>query len=277
MNLIELRAYVNGKINTKTGTDKISGKDHNEVLNTVIDSLIEITGTGFGGDIATGDNPGAQTDPIYFLASEVGTYTFCAGLEVTALPAFIVWDGSNWKLNQIGIPTEETTDTGLRGIARSGDPEPDSPQVGDWYMYIDTAELAWPGPAKAKPGIVILDTDQPANSWVLVPFGDEGSGGDPINIDDVPTKGSSNAVSSGGVYKTIKETFLVESITDYGFLGMDEDFKITSVVPASGLTITLKKSDDSAYTLGDTITGGDYLKVYGDTLNKIATLRGEIV
>jgi len=98
-----------------------------------------------------------------------------------------------------------------------------------------------------------------------------------ITVDAIPTKDSTNPVASGGVYKSIKETILVESLSDYAFFSCNEDFKVTAVSAATGLTISLKKSDDTAYTLGDTITGGDFLKVFGDTLNKTATIKGEII
>jgi len=131
-------------------------------------------------------------------------------------------------------------------------------------------------------GVFLFEEKRQGDTYYLKVFSESvdgqgtGGGGD-ITVDAVPTKGSVNAVASGGVYKTIKESFLVESLSDYGFISRDEDFKVTAVVAATGLTITLKKSDDTAYTLGDTITGGDYLKVFGDTLNKTATIKGEII
>jgi hypothetical protein len=105
----------------------------------------------------------------------------------------------------------------------------------------------------------------------------ENSGGGEITVDLLPTKDSSNAVSSGGVYKTIKKTFKVESTTDYGVIGYDEAFKINSVVAADGLTVSIKKSDDTDYTLGDTITAFDELHFFGDVEGKLFTVKGEIV
>ncbi len=278
MELVALYDFIDTNIGTKTGTDKIKGAQHNAVLKEVVASLIEITGTGFGGDIATADNPGAQSNPIYFLASEVGTYTFCAGLEVTALPAFIVWKQNSWRLNQIGVASEETTDNGLRGLARAGYPQPNNPQVGDWYVYLDSSELEWPSQtAIAKPGIVRLDSINPSNNWVLTPFGDEGGGGTPIEIDAVPTKDSTKAVSSGGVYKTIKQTFVVESITDHGVISSSEPFRITSIVAENDLNVSVKYADGTDYTLGDPLPAFDKLYFMGDALNKIFTVNGEIL
>ncbi len=178
MNLPALLEYIDQNIGTKTGTDKITGAQHNAVLKEVVASLIEITGTGFGGSILPDDNPGSQTNPIYFLANQVGTYTYCGGLKVTALPAFIVWKEGSWKLNQIGVPTDETDDTGLRGIARSGDAEPSNPQIGNWYVYLDKETLQWSSQADInKPGIVRLESLEPSKNWVLTPFGDENAGG----------------------------------------------------------------------------------------------------
>ncbi len=105
----------------------------------------------------------------------------------------------------------------------------------------------------------------------------ENSGSGTVEVDSVATKDSAKAVSSGGVYKTIKQTFKVESTTDYGVIGFDEAFKITSVVAAPDLTVTIKKSDDTDYTLGDTVVAFDELRFYGDTLGKLFTIKGEIV
>ncbi len=193
MELLELFTYIDKTINTKTGTDKIQASEHNAVLHELVNSLIEIIGTGFGGSIAPSNNPGTQTNPIFFLASEVGTYTYCAGLEVTALPAFVIWNGSSWKLNQIGVAAEETSGTGLKGIATAGDPEPSSPSVGDWYIYIGSSTLNWPSQNGInKPGVVILDSATTTNNWVSIPF-------DNFTIDSSPTSNSTNLVTSGGV------------------------------------------------------------------------------
>ncbi len=104
----------------------------------------------------------------------------------------------------------------------------------------------------------------------------ENSGGGDITVDVIPTKGSSNAVSSGGVYKIFKESFKIESTTDTGIITLDETFKVTSITAQDGLTVTIKKSDGTVYTIGDNVAAFDYLEVSGDTLNKVFTVRGEI-
>jgi hypothetical protein len=174
MTLTELKAYIDQYINTKTGDDKITGEVHNAVLHEIVESVLEISGTGFGGNLSPDDDPGDQINPIWYLASEIGTFTYCSGLEVTALPAFIVWKEDAWSITQIGVPTDtvDSTNTGLKGIARAGDPEPSEPSIGDWYVYIGSEELAWAGENTIdSPGIVILDSTEPTNSWVLYAFG----------------------------------------------------------------------------------------------------------
>jgi len=282
MDLSALLSYINQHINSKVGVEKITGAMHNAVLKEVVNSLIEITGTGFGGNIAPNGNPGSQTNPIYFMADATGTYTYCGGVQVTVTPAFIVWNGTAWSVKEFGIPQGVGDPSQCQGLTTATDPQPQGKKVGDWYVFLGGGSLNWSGATKDAPGIVYLDRFEMVGGnntamWEMVAFGEGGGGSDPITVDAVPAKGSTNPVASGGVYKTIQETFLIESLSDYGFISCDEDFKITAVAAAAGLTITLKKSDDTAYTLGGTITGGDYLKVFGDVLNKTATLKGEII
>jgi len=97
-----------------------------------------------------------------------------------------------------------------------------------------------------------------------------------VTVDAAPTKGSANPVASGAVYKLFKETFKVESTTDTGIITLDETFKVTSITAQDGLTVTIKKSDGTDYTIGDDVAAFDYLEVSGDTLNKVFTVRGEI-
>ncbi|TAJ13066.1 hypothetical protein DMA11_10395 [Marinilabiliaceae bacterium JC017] len=101
--------------------------------------------------------------------------------------------------------------------------------------------------------------------------------GTSIAIDPLPQKDSVNAVSSGGVYKTIKQTFKVESTSDYGVIGYDEAFKINTVVAADGLTVSIKKSDNSDYMLGDTVAAFNELRFFGDVEGKLFTVKGEII
>lgn len=103
----------------------------------------------------------------------------------------------------------------------------------------------------------------------------ENAGG--VTVDQLIVKGSANAVSGGAVYKYFKETFKVESTTDTGIIALDEAFKVTSITAPAGLTVTIKKSDGTAYILGDNVAAFDFLTVKGNVLNKVFTIRGEIL
>lgn len=53
-------------------------------------------------------------------------------------------------------------------------------------------------------------------------------------------------------------------------------FKVTAKTDYSGIS-TIVTSSDAAYTLNDTVSAGDYLKVSSDTLNSITVLTIEPV
>jgi len=176
MELIALKQYIDANINTKFGDDKITGLVHNEVLHVLIDSLLEIAGTGFGGDIELNDNPGVQVQPIYFMASEVGTYQYCGGMEVTALPAFIIWNGTAWTVQNLGIPQSAADASKCQGLAFSTDVAPQGKAIGDWYVFVGGGTLSWPGDAKTQSGIVYLKTITTVGSittyyWAIDVFG----------------------------------------------------------------------------------------------------------
>lgn len=285
MTLTELKAYINQYISTKSGDDKITGEIHNAVLHEVIESVLEISGTGFGGDLAPADDPGDQVNPIWFLASEIGTFTYCSGLEVTALPAFIVFKEDAWSITQIGVPTDddESTSTGLKGIARADDPEPEGATEGDWYVFISSEELDWTGEDTIdSPGIVILDSVEPSNSWVLIPFGDESSSAD-IDIDETPTDNSTNAVSSGGTYTAIAtkankpETSNTKKLWYTGEDGhpVETEFTYDQVLQTDTIDTSSDDWDDEETRLlavrKDTTTGDGVLEGAIEQLDKFAT------
>ncbi len=251
MTLTELKAYIDQYINTKTGDDKITGEVHNAVLHEIVESVLEISGTGFGGNLSPDDDPGDQINPIWYLASEIGTFTYCSGLEVTALPAFIVWKEDAWSITQIGVPTDtvDSTNTGLKGIARAGDPEPSEPSIGDWYVYIGSEELAWAGENTIdSPGIVILDSTEPTNSWVLYAFG-EGS------------SSSGDSITSQERFSLIGHTSIPTAFSaTASIIGVPKFTNLTAVKlvnsgDASEISIV---SDSTVADLPITVAAGDY-------------------
>jgi len=83
--------------------------------------------------------------------------TYCGGVTVGSVPAFISWDGSSWEVVEFNIPSGGADASKCQGIAKSGDPAPTGKEVGDWYVFIGSGSLDWPGQVKDMPGIVILD------------------------------------------------------------------------------------------------------------------------
>ncbi len=105
----------------------------------------------------------------------------------------------------------------------------------------------------------------------------ENAGGGTIEVDTIPTKNSTKAVSSGGVYKTIKQTFVVESTSDAGVVSTSEAFRVTSIVAETGLIVSVKYANGTDYVIGDPLPAFDKLYFTGDTLNKSFTVIGEIL
>lgn len=188
MDLASLLSYIDQNINTKYGVDKINGKLHNAVMRQVVSSLIEITATGFGGDLAPEQNPGTQTKPIYFMATETGTFTYCGGVEVTTIPAFVMWTGSEWSAKNIGLPKGVGEASKCQGLVFANDLQPSGKAVGDWYVFMGGGSINW-GTAISSAGIIYLKSNTPTDSWGYVPFGGDARfrgiidpGFDPVNI-----------------------------------------------------------------------------------------------
>ncbi len=178
MNLTELIAYIDANINTKTGDDKITGAIHNDVLKEVVNSLIDIISTGYGGDISPDQDPGTQHDPIFFMATVTGTYTYCGGVVVNSIPAFISWNGSAWTVHEFDVSSDPGGggDSSLQGIIWAGTSAPVDKEVGDWYIFMGGGTLNWPGMVKDKPGVVYIDRIEdvggtPTPMWDIVFFG----------------------------------------------------------------------------------------------------------
>ncbi|MGV8828256.1 MAG: hypothetical protein ACWA6U_08030 [Breznakibacter sp.] len=179
MELNELLALIDTNINTKVGDEKITGAIHNMVLHNVVSSLIEITSTGFGGTIGVDDNPGVPVKPIYFLADEKGTYTYCGGVAVSELPSFIAWNGTAWSVKPFSTPQGVGDASQCQGLAKPGDPMPLGKELGDWYVFIGGGRLNWQGLTSNKAGIVYVKslqgggTSQVLPVWEHIYFGND--------------------------------------------------------------------------------------------------------
>lgn len=102
-------------------------------------------------------------------------------------------------------------------------------------------------------------------------------GGGTITTDAVPTAGSTNAVQSGGVYKVIEQMFKVNSISDVGEISCDVPFRINTITPQTGLTVTCKTSSGAIYTLGATVAAFDFITFQGNVTGKTFFVKGERV
>ena len=100
-----------------------------------------------------------------------------------------------------------------------------------------------------------------------------------ISSQDLPAIGS----LSGGTQKDVNGKFDAEiskeriffsaTAPDFGVVTRDYDFKIVAATPTAG-TLTLQTSSGGmTYTVGNTVTAGDYIKVLSDTLNSRAFLK----
>ena len=66
--------------------------------------------------------------------------------------------------------------------------------------------------------------------------------------------------------------FFAATSPDFGVVTRNYDFKIVEAVPSSG-TLALQTSGGATYTIGYTVTAGDYIKALSDTLNSMAFLK----
>jgi hypothetical protein len=220
MELLALRDYINQNINTKYGDDRITGAINNAVLLEMVDSLIEIVGTGFGGDISPNDNPGAQVKPIHFLASEAGVYTYCGGVTVTTLPAYIVWNGTEWKAKNIGLPVAAANPNQCQGLAFAGDAAPVGKVVNDWYVFVGGGSLAWPGATKTTPGIVYLKSINVIGGitvydWAIEAFGGgTGTGLTPEQAADVAKIDAIEEVANSAAAAAVAAAELANDVGD---------------------------------------------------------------
>ena len=99
-----------------------------------------------------------------------------------------------------------------------------------------------------------------------------------ISSQDLPAIGS----LSGGTQKDVnakmadeistERIFFAATSPDFGVVTRNHNFKIVEAVPSLG-TLTLQTSGGATYTIGNTVTAGDYIKVLSDTLNSRAFLK----
>lgn len=211
MNLFQLLALIDQNINTKTGNDRITGAQDNMVRKQMIQALIDICSSGFGGDIAPTQNPGTQIKPIYYFATEATVYPFCGNVEVLTLPAFIVWNGSAWSIKAFEIIVNVIApESQAKGIVTQSTVKPSVFVVNDWYLFVGPGTLNWPGTVKDAPGVVYCTSVSP-EAWAIQKFGSTGGG-----IADAPADGKQYARKDAGWEEVTGTTNLRTYSIDFG-------------------------------------------------------------
>ena len=103
MNYENLKALVNAKVYENT-EQEITGGDMNNVLQSAIASL----GAHYqmGGLVSPNDQITVGDEPVVFLATTPGTYTYFGGLVVAdGEVALLVWSGTAWSKQTPDIAT----------------------------------------------------------------------------------------------------------------------------------------------------------------------------
>ncbi|MGQ1890649.1 hypothetical protein ACT29H_09425 [Thermophagus sp. OGC60D27] len=250
MNLTDLLAYIDANINTKTGTDRITGALHNAVLKQTINSLIEIISTGFGGKISTSDNPGSFSNPIYFIATEKGTYNYCGGVSVAKLPAFIVFDGNEWSVMEFDLSVDiDIPEIKAKGVILDGAIPPTSPKEFDYYIFLGSETLNWNGVTINRPGVIYCKTSNPV-SWGFEPFEKD------ISIDDI--EGLANALQDAINAANDAENAITDHIESSNAHNAD-----SIVVDSSSFSKNLTSEDNTVQKVAEKV---DQMELGGSAL-----------
>ena len=103
-NWTTLKAAIANVIKTN-GNQEITGQLLQNVLNNIVSSLGE--NATFAGIATPTTNPGAPDGPVFYIASEAGTYTNFGGLQVTDEVVILLWNGTSWTKKSTGFATAE--------------------------------------------------------------------------------------------------------------------------------------------------------------------------
>lgn len=103
-NWSDLKASV-AKVIKTNGNQEITG----QVLQNVLNSIISNVGQNatFIGVATPTTNPGVPDGPVFYLASQVGTYSNFNNIEVKNQVVVIENNNGNWVKKETGIPTNE--------------------------------------------------------------------------------------------------------------------------------------------------------------------------
>lgn len=216
-----LKAAIANVIKTN-GNQEITGQVLQNVLNNIVSSIGE--NATFANIATPSTNPGTPDGPVFYLATQSGTYSNFGGAIVENEAAILLYNGSTWVKKATGIALTESV---LNLVAKSTIIDP---QTLNSYNKID-------------PGRLILGKSiKPANGSVYNSTGTF----------------VSNFIDVLGIDKVYSQIYANGSMCAY-----DENFAFISYVPHSGTEYTLSENTRYVRLTGkQSLIGGNSLYLY---------------
>lgn len=235
-----LKAAIADVIKTN-GNQEITGRVLQNVLNNIISNLG--ANATFANIATPSTNPGTPDGPVFYLATQSGTYSNFGGAIVENEAAILLYNGSTWVKKATGIALTESV---LNLVAKSTIIDP---QTLNSYNKIDPDRLILGKSIKQADGSVYDSTQTFVSNFI-----------DVLGVDKVYSQIYANGVM-------------------YAY---DENFAFISYVPHSGTEYTLSENTRYVRLTGmQSLIGGNslylYLKndttyyAYGITEDKIYT------
>lgn len=235
-----LKAAIADVIKTN-GNQEITGQVLQNVLNNIVSSVGE--NATFANIATPSTNPGTPDGPVFYLATQSGTYSNFGGAIVENEVVILLYNGSTWVKKATGIALTESV---LSLVAKSTIIDP---QTLNSYNKIDPDRLILGKNIKSADGSVYNLTETFISNFINV-----------LGVDKV----YSQVYSNGSMY------------------AYDENFAFISAVPHSGTEYTLSENTRYVRLAGNQLLiGGNslylYLKndttyyAYGITEDKIYT------
>ena len=223
------------------GNQEITGQVLQNVLNNIVSSIGE--NATFANIATPSTNPGTPDGPVFYLATQSGTYSNFGGAIVENEAAILLYNGSTWVKKATGIALTESV---LNLVAKSTIIDP---QTLNSYNKIDPDRLILGKTIKPADGSVYDSTNAFVSNFINV-----------LGVDKV----YSQIYANGYMY------------------AYDENFAFISSVPRSGTEYTLSENTRYVRLAGSqSLIGGNslylYLKndttyyAYGITEDKIYT------
>lgn len=239
-NWTTLKAAIANVIKTN-GNQEITGQVLQNVLNSIVNAIGE--NATFANIATPSTNPGTPDGPVFYLATQSGTYSNFGGIVVEDEAAILLYNGSTWVKKATGIALTESV---LNLVAKSTIIDP---QALNSYNKIDPDRL------------ILGKSIRPTNGDVY----------------DFTGNFVSNFIDVLGVDKVYSQIYANGIMYAY-----DENFALISSVPHSGTEYTLSENTRYVRLTGkQSLIGGNslylYLKndttyyAYGITEDKIYT------